>query len=314
MTPYQQFPRSGGMTVLAGDIGGTNSRLAIFEDRTDGLEQVAQRTYPSGDYGGVAEIISEFLGAFHTQCDVVCLGLPGPVGSEKEIRLTNLPWRVDKERLRKTARTDRVEFINDVEASAAGVFERPSGDFVCLHEGRPEPLGNRAVISLGTGLGVAGLTPNGRAFATEAGHATFSPRSEFDLDLMRALGREYDHVSWERVASGPALPRIYSFLAPPNAAHLDASEIVDRTAADPMCRKTVATFSHYVGAVAGVFLCGGVAPRVIDAVGADPILAAVVDKGRMRSLLEKVPIYLVRDDNLALTGAARTAVRRIACS
>jgi glucokinase len=313
------------MTILAGDIGGTNSRLALFESRKDGLEQVAQRTYPSRDYGCVTEIISEFLAAVGTHCDAVCLGLPGPVSSERITKLTNLPWHVDKEKIRQIVSTDKVELINDVEASAAGVYERPESDFECLREGRPNPLGNRAVISLGTGLGVAGLTPTGRAFATEAGHATFSPRDEIDLDLMRVLGREYDHVSWERVASGPALARIYSFLAPADAPHLDAPEIVNRANSDPICKKTIESFARYVGSAAGnialtmmatggIFLCGGVAPRIIDAVGAESILEALVDKGRMRSLLERIPVYLVRDDNLALTGAAQTALRRIGCS
>ena len=322
MTLRDQMPRTNGLTILAGDIGGTNSRLAIYERRTRGLALVAQKTYSSAGYSCVADIISEFLAATGTRCDVVCLGLPGPVRSQTVVHLTNLPWTVDRDRLRQTAATDRVDLINDVQASAAGVFERPATDFTCLHEGLSDPLGNRAVISLGTGLGVAGLTPSGRAFATEAGHASFSPRTEFDLDLLRELSREYGHVSWERVASGPALERIYRSLAPEGSHGLDVPAIVDRATSDPLCRETLATFCRYVGSVAGnisltmmatggIFFCGGVAPKVIDAVGASPILEALNDKGRMRPVLEKIPIYLVRDDNLALTGAAYTAMRRV---
>lgn len=323
MTSHEQSPSLRGITVLAGDIGGTNSRLAIYENGAGGLTQVAQRTYPSGDYGDVGEILSSFLTVFGARCDLACLGLPGPVNSERTIHLTNLPWQVDRGRICRTLRTDRVEFINDVEASAAGVSERAAGEFVCLHEGQPDPLGNRAVISVGTGLGVAGLSPSGRAFATEAGHATFSPRSDFDLGVMRDLGREYDHVSWERVAAGPALPRIYALLAAVEASRLDAPAIVDRADSDPVCRQTVVTFSTYLGAVAGnialtmmatggVFFCGGVAPRIFHAIGAGAMLAALFDKGRMRSLLERIPIFLVRDEDLALVGAARTALRRAA--
>lgn len=311
------------MTVLAGDIGGTNSRLAIYEPTADGLAQLAHEVYPSGEYGCVTDIISEFLEAAGKPCDVACLGLPGPVSSEKVIELTNLPWRVDRERLCQTVGTERVELINDVEASAVGVHAGRTSDFDCLHEGRPDRPGNRAVISLGTGLGVAGLTPAGRAFATEAGHATFSPRSEFDLELLHHLAREYGHVSWERVASGPSLPRIYALLAAADAPRLDPPAIVDRAISDPVCRKTLVAYCGYVGAAAGnialtlmatggVFFCGGVAPKVIDAIGAEPIVEALVDKGRMRPLLERVPIYLVRDANLALTGAAHTALRRMA--
>ncbi len=325
MIPHNQLPESLGMTILAGDIGGTNSRLAIYVLGADGLGQVAQKTYPSATYGGVAEIVSEFLSTRGTRCDVVCLGLPGPVNSERAVHLTNLPWRVEREELRKVAKTDEVEFINDVEASAVAVHEHPADDFLCLREGQPDPLGNRAVISLGTGVGVAGLTPSGRAFATEAGHATFAPRDAIDLALVHELGHEYGHVSWERVASGPALPRIYSLLAPAHAPRLEAPEIVERADSDLVCGQTLAIFSRFVGAAAGnialtmmatagVYLCGGVAPKVIDAVGSDPILEALVDKGRMRVVLERVPVYLVRDDNLALEGAAHTALRRGRCT
>ena len=322
MAPRNQRSETNGMTILAGDIGATNSRLAMYERRTGGLTTVAHHTYPSAEYGCVADIISEFLKTAGSQCDVVCLGLPGPMGSESVVHLTNLPWVVDREQLRQTAATDRVELINDVQASAAGVFEHPATDFTCLREGLADPHGNRAVISLGTGLGVAGLTPTGRAFATEGGHASFSPRTEFDLELFRELGREFGHVSWERVASGPALVRIYRALAPEGAPRIDVREIVERAASDPLCRETVVTFCGYVGAATGnialtmmasggIFFCGGVAPKVIDAVGAGPILEALVDKGRMRSVLEKIPVYLVRDDDLALMGAAFTAMRRV---
>lgn len=310
------------MTVLAGDIGGTHSRLAIYEWTPTGLLQIAQNTYPSRDHGSVEEIISKFLDAHGKRCDLACLGLPGPVNGGRIIHLTNLPWKVDRERLRQTVRTDRFELINDVEAFAVAAHECSGEEFICLHEGVPDPEGNRAIISVGTGLGVAGLTPSGRAFATEAGHATFSPQDGFDSDLMRTLAIEFSHVSWERVAAGPALPRIYASLASVYAPHLDEPAIVDRVAADPVCRETVATFSKYVGSVAGnialtimatggIVFCGGVTPRIIDAIGADPILQALVDKGRMRALLERVPVYLARDDQLALIGAAHTALRRM---
>lgn len=322
MTTHSQLTESRGSRVLAGDIGGTNSRLAIYENGAQGLVQLVHKIYPSGDYSGVEEIIGAFLAAGGSRCDAACLGLPGPVHSEDRVRLTNLPWLVDRERIRQIVRTDAVELINDVQASAVGVHEGPVGEFECLHRGQADPLGNRAVVSLGTGLGVAGLTPSGRAFATEAGHASFSPREDFDFDLLRDLRREYDHVSWERVAAGPALHRIYSFLAAADAPSLDPPAIVKSADSNRVCRRTVVTFSRYVGAVAGnialtmmatggVFFCGGVAPKIVDAVGAGAILEALVDKGRMRPLLERVPIYLVRDDHLALSGAAHTALRRV---
>jgi glucokinase len=310
----------GPVRILAGDIGGTNSRLAIYKRHGGQIEMVGQQTFPSGEYSCVDEIVEEFLEARSIHCDAVCLGLPGPIGRDGVVQLTNLPWQVDRERLRESLHVEWVELINDVEASAIGVHERPVDEFVCLRGGRPDPNGNRAVISLGTGLGVAGLSSVGRAFATEAGHATFAPRNDFDLEMLRALGRDFDHVSWERVASGQGIPRIYSMLAPQGSHALDASEIVARADSDAECRRTLDVFCSYVGAVAGnitltmmatggVYFCGGVAPKVMDAVGGDSILESMVDKGRMRPLLERMPVYLVRDDNLALTGAAHKVLR-----
>lgn len=318
----ERSPDHQNMTILAGDIGGTNSRFAIYRQRPWGIERVNQQIYPSEAYGGVADIVSEFLSTSETTCDLTCLGLPGPVCSESVVDLTNLPWRVDKEHIRQTVRSERVDLINDVEASAVGVHAGRLDDYVCLREGQPDARGMRAVISLGTGLGVAGLTPSGRAHATEAGHTTFSPRTDFDLELLRALSREFGHVSWERVASGPALRRIHSLVKPAAAPPLDAPEIVGGAESDSACQRTVKILGSYIGAIAGnvaltlmatggIFLCGGVAPRVVDSVGSHAILEALVDKGRMRSLLERIPVYLVRDDCLALTGAAHTALRRV---
>jgi glucokinase len=308
------------LKVLAGDVGGTNSRLAIYDGGSVGLRQITRSTYPSAEYSCVAEIISEFLASNEVHCDVVCLGLPGPVSSERIIRLTNLPWKIDRERLRNTVHTENIGLINDVQASAVGVHALSDSGFDCLHEGEAAREGNRAVISIGTGLGVAGLTATGHAFATEAGHASFSPRTHVEVELMRELSLEFDHVSWERVASGPALRRIYRFLTQTKDEAPDAPEIVSRIGSDPMCEQTVLMFARFIGAVVGnialtlmatggVYLCGGVAPKIVDAVGKPPILDALFDKGRMRPLLESVPVFLVRDDNLALTGAAHTGIR-----
>jgi glucokinase len=313
------------MNVLAGDIGGTNSRLAIYNLGPLGLSLGTKQTFPSADFGCVAEIIARFLERNSASCDVVCLGLPGPVSAKRMIQLTNLPWTVDHERIRRAAGTERIALINDVEASAAGIDELTTEEVERLHEGQPDPIGTRAVISVGTGLGVAGLTANGRAFATEAGHASFSPQADFDIDVLCTLRGEFGHVSWERLASGPALPRIYSQLTAKSSSELDAPEIVSRFATDAACRRAVEIFSRYLGAVAGnialtlmatggVYFCGGVAPRVIDAIGSAAILDSFFDKGRMRTVLERIPVSLVRDDNLALKGAAHTAVRLFDCS
>ena len=308
------------MNVLAGDIGGTNSRLAVYDIGPEGLRLRTNRTYSSVDFGGAAEVVGEFLRSSNVSCEVVCLGIPGPVTPERVIRLTNLPWAVSREQIRLTTGTEKVVLINDVEASAVGVHGLAAEHIDCLHEGQPDPAGNRAVISVGTGLGVAGLTPYGRAFATEAGHASFAPSADLDFDLMKRLSREFGHVSWERLVSGPALPRIHAHLTDSVDSGLDPSEIVGRSAIDPACGKTVAVFKRQLGSVAGnialtlmatggVYLCGGVMPPVIDQTGSDDILEAFFDKGRMRGVLKLIPIYLVRAGDLALQGAARNALQ-----
>ena len=175
------------------------------------------------------------------------------------------------------------------------------------------------VISVGTGLGVSALTPTGHTLATEAGHATFSPRRDPDFDLQTALQLEYGHVSWERVASGSALPRIHALLATEPSLRLEGPEIVRRGPTDPACRQALETFRRYIGAAAGnialtlmasggLYLCGGVATKVLDEESADQFLDAFRDKGRMRPLLESVPVFVVNENNLALRGAAQTAI------
>ena len=305
--------------ILAGDIGGTNSRLAIYSHEASRLELLHQKTYASSEHGCLTDVLGIFLENHHETVDAVCLGLPAPIHSDRVFPLVNLPWQIDREEVLHAVGTDRITLINDAEASAAGIAGLSQANLLCLQSGNADPEGNRVVLSVGTGLGVSTLTPSGRTFATEAGHASFSPRCKLDLDLQGRLQSEFGHVSWERVASGPALPGIHALLAGEQAPLLEASEIVSRSGTDPVCWQAIETFRRYIGSVAGdialtlmagggIYLAGGVAPRVIDKKSADPFLSAFCDKGRMRGLLERIPIYLVKEDNLALRGAAQTAI------
>ncbi len=311
--------RSRPARILVGDIGATHSRLAIC--RVDGVrvELVRQETYASCQLSGLTDALTRFLAAESLPVEAACLGLPGPIHNGVAFSLTNLPWKVDREAVQRAAGTERVTLINDVEASAAGIPDLCQDDLICLQPGRAEPEGNRVVISVGTGFGVSALTPTGYAFPTEAGHMTFSPRREPDFDLYAKLRLEYGHVSWERVASGSALPRIHAILAAGPSPLLDGPEIFRRSKTDPACRRTLDTFRRYVGAAAGdaaltlhasggLYLVGGVASKVFQKEHADVFLAAFRDKGRMRPLLERVPVYVVNENDLALRGAARTAI------
>ncbi len=308
--------------ILAGDIGGTYARLAIYLHRADRLDLLRRETYSSSEHRCLAELLACFLEPGGEKLDAACLGVPAPVHAGVVYPLPNLPLRVERESVVRAAGTDRIALINDVEASAEGIRGLSTEDLVCLQVGHVDPAGNRAVVSVGTGFGVSALTPAGRTFATEAGHATFSPRSSTDFDLQSKLWLEHGHVSWERVASGSALPRIHALLAPAGSPRLEASEIVRRSDTDPVCREVADTCRRYIGAAAGnialtlmatggVYLTGGVASKIIDDRNADALLDAFCDKGRMRELLQRVPVFLARQ-NLALRGAARRAVELLA--
>lgn len=335
--PQTEKPRSGRETtvstrqltspvrpsrILAGDIGGTHSRLAIYNHRASRVELLRRETYSSSGHPGLTEILATFLHDDGGTVDAACLGIPAPMNGDI-VRPPNLPWQVDRQEVHQAIGTDRVALINDVEASAAGLEGLSDDELICLQAGTADPHGNRAVLSLGTGLGVSALTPAGRTFATEAGHATFAPSTDTDFALQAELQREFGHVSWERIASGSALPRVHALLAPNGTEPLEASEIVRRADSDPVCRLVIETFRRHIGAAAGnialtlmasggLYVTGGVATRVLDTHNAGPFLDAFRSKGRMRPLLERIPVFLVREPNLALRGAARKALALVA--
>jgi glucokinase len=315
----QNLSRSRPTRILAGDIGGTFSRLAIYRHQASHFELLRMETFSSPEHDCLSDVLATFLEKDCQGVDVACFGLPAPIHSGVVFPLTNLHWLVDREQVLRTVGTDRVALINDVEASAAGIQGLSEDDLVCLQSGQVDPAGNRVVIAVGTGLGVSALTPSGHTVPTEAGHASFSPRSDLDLDLYAKLKLEYGHVSWERVASGSALPYIHALLAPAQSSRLEPVEIVRRSGSDPVCKLAVDTLRHYIGAAAGnialtlmasggLYLAGGVAEKVLDQGNSGPFIDAFCDKGRMRALLERMPVFLVRESDIALRGAAQRAI------
>jgi glucokinase len=315
---YERLPDSRPTRILAGDIGGTHSRLAIYSHEAGGLELLHQQIYPSSEHSGLLDVLAVFL-ENHDNVDAACIGLPAPIHSGLVYPLPNLEWEIDREQVLQVVGTDRVALINDVVASAAGIQGLSDDNVTCLHPGNADPEGNRIVVSVGTGLGVSALAPSGWTFATEAGHTSFSPRCELDFKLLARLQSEFGHVSWERVASGPALPRIHAMLASERSPSLGASEIVNRSDSDPVCREAVELFRGYIGAAAGniamnlmasggLYLTGGVASRVIDLQSIDPFIRSFCDKGRMRSFLEQIPIYIIGEVDFAVRGAEQTAL------
>jgi glucokinase len=324
--------------ILAGDVGGTKSVLALGQVRGDRVELGEARRYRSGEHSGLGEIVRRFLAASGGSADLACFGIAGPVEGEV-VHTTNLPWRVDAAEIGQLLGSRRTWLINDLEATAWGLETLAGDDLVTLQAGRPEAKGNAVVVAAGTGLGVAGLYFDGRRhrpFPTEGGHADFAPRDEVEDRLLAWLRREqHGRVSCERLLSGPGLHSIYRFLRdsgrgdePPwLAAELGADDppaVISRAALDgrsPLCAEALDRFVSIYGAEAGnwglrlmarggIYLGGGIAPKIAPWLERPGFLAALADKGRMRPLVESMPVRLVLRQDTALRGAAQCALVR----
>src|SRR5712691_12794336 len=211
--------------ILAGDIGGTRTRLAAFNTEGNKLQCVVEKTYPSQKRGGLSEIVAEFVKTEGIPVHSACFGVAGPVRAGRS-KISNLPWTIDSRELASQLKLGSVGLINDLEAYAYGIDALESKDFVTLSQGIEDAEGNRVVISARTGLGVAGLYWDGfrhHPFPCEGGHADFAPKNELEAELAQYLRRKYGHVSCERILSGPGIKNIYDFLRDAGKAEEPAS-------------------------------------------------------------------------------------------
>src|SRR6266851_1538364 len=200
--------------ILAGDIGGTRTRLAAFETEGSKLKCVIEKTYPSQEHRGLAEIVADFVKTEGIPVHGACLGVAGPVRGGRS-KISNLPWIIDAREVATQLRLNSVGLLNDLEAYAYGIDALESKDFITLSEGAEEAEGNRAVISAKTGLGMAGLYWDGfrhHPFACEGGHADFAPRNDLQMELLAYLQKKCGRISCERILSGPGIKNIYDFL------------------------------------------------------------------------------------------------------
>jgi glucokinase len=323
--------------ILAGDIGGTNARLAFF-DVTDGhFRLVSASVFPSGEYSGLDQIVSKFVDSSNLHPNAACFGVAGPVRSGR-VEASNLPWIIESKRLADELNLDKVALINDLEANAWGIPTLDPRDVVPLNQVRGNPVGNQAVISAGTGLGEAGMYWDGsqhHIFATEGGHADFAPRDELEMDLFRYLSGRYGHVSCERVVSGPGLVNVFHFLRDTGRGtepswltdemvHADPAAAISHAALNgscPLCEQAVDLFVSVYAAEAGnlalklmatggVYLGGGIAPKMLAKLSGPLFMRAFLGKGRMQPLLEAMPVMVIANDKTALMGAARCAAAK----
>lgn len=319
-------PKEGKM-ILAGDIGGTNTRLALFEQ---GKIAGPEKKYPSRSYQGLEEIVREFLGG--KKVSRACFGVAGPV-REGVCKATNLPWVVDAAQMSRSLQIPSVHLLNDLEANAYGIKVLKPEELALLHEGKKQK-GNQALISAGTGLGEAGLYWDGEKhhpFACEGGHSDFAPRNALEIELFVYLKKKYPHVSYERVVSGPGLYEIYRFLIETGREKTSSQVEAEMKKGDPAavvsewgrlnkdlgCVHALDWFISLYGAEAGnlalkflalggVYIGGGIAPHILEKMKRG-FATAFADKGRFKPLLETIPIWVVLNDNAALLGAASYA-------
>ncbi|HTW58258.1 MAG TPA: glucokinase [Terriglobales bacterium] len=323
--------------ILAGDIGGTNARLAYFQPQNGHLELVSERVFPSREHSELGEIVSQFLDDSGTRPEVACFGIAGPVRNGR-VETSNLPWVIEQSRLAKQIHLPATLLINDLEASAWGIGALSAGDLVPLNRVSGPVAGNQAVIAPGTGLGQAGLFWDGnrhQVFACEGGHADFAPQGDLQIELLRFLEARFGHVSYERILSGPGLVNVYEFLcgrahekeSAEFAAELkkgDAAATISRAAIDgssPLAEKALDLFIAVYGAEAsnlalkvmatgGLFLAGGISPKILSKLTGPTFMQAFLNKGRLRPLVESIPVQVVTNEKAGLLGAARCAAVR----
>jgi len=324
------------MLVLAGDIGGTKTRLGLFEVASGQLAPGTEKTYASAAYATFDELAAGFVAETGARCERAAFGIAGPIEGRR-VHTTNLPWLIDADALEQRLGIGRVRLLNDLEATAWGLGDLGADDLTVLQEGRKDAAGNRAVIAAGTGLGEAGLLWDGgtyRPFATEGGHGSFAPSGEDEVGLLRFLALRFGHVSWERVLSGPGLVNVFEFVLARRGEtkpewletamrERDAAAVVVETARarrHPVCVEAVELFVGLYGseagnlalhhmATGGIFVAGGIAPKILDFLTASPAFrTAFAAKGRLRELLEAIPIRVVLNDRAPLLGAARAAL------
>jgi len=321
---------------LAGDIGGTKTRLALMEVCGTKVSVIRERDYASQRYATFEMLLDEFLISDKSVAEAA-FGIAGPVQGEVA-QTTNLPWKIDAASLRNKFGFLHCHLLNDLEATAYGLPALGEVDLLTLQEGEPSVLGNAAVIAAGTGLGEAGMYWDGcshHPFATEGGHATFSPRNKLELALFSYLQQKYTHVSWERVVSGMGLIDLYTFVlghrhsetpawlaekisGTGKAAAISAAAIAGSDAA---CVETMQLFVSLYGAESGnlalklmsrggLYIGGGIAPKILPLLQTGLFIESFLDKGRMRSLLAAMPVRVILNDRAALYGPALFASQR----
>lgn len=320
--------------ILAGDVGGTKTHLGLFRRSSEQVEVVRERVYHSSEFSSLESVCADFLGDA-VSVDAACVGVPGPV-IDGRAHAANLAWNLSSATLSRALNGAPVRLINDLAATAYGLIHLKPSDVAVLHRAEnPPEHGNIAVIAAGTGLGEASLVwdlGHYHAVASEGGHTDFAPRGEEQIELLRFIEAEFGHASYERVLSGPGLANIYYFLrkrtgseepawlsvefaAGDHAAAISEAALAGR---DPVCVHALAMFCDIYGAEAanlalkvlalgGVFLGGGIAPKILPMLTQGAFVKAFLSKGRLNEILSRIEVRVALNPAAGLLGAAHCA-------
>lgn len=320
--------------LLAGDLGGTKTNLMIFSSESGPREPLKEATFLSAQYASLEALVSNFLSQANLKVEQATFGVAGPVVSG-HAKITNLPWVMNETQLGKIMNLSSVRLLNDLKAIACAVPHLQPEDAATLNAGEPVKGGPMAVIAPGTGLGEAFLIWNGsryRAHASEGGHADFAPNNSLEAELYNFLEKRFGHVSYERVCAGIGIPNIYAFLkesvygeepvwlAEQLATTKDPTPVIMNAAMDekrpcPRCTKTLEIFVSALGAEAGnlalkvlatggVYLGGGIPPRIVPILKQEQFMKSFQSKGRLSNLMTKMPVHVILNPKVALLGAA----------
>lgn len=320
--------------ILAGDIGGTNTRLGLFTTERGPGDPVVQKKYQSQAYAGFREIVESFLNEQQFSVDRASIGVAGPI-KKNRASITNLPWVIDGNNLRHETGIGQVTMLNDLEAMAYAIPNLDDSMIETINPGVPVPECVKALIAPGTGLGEVFLTWNGTRYqphSSEGGHTEFGPRNTLEIELLSYMLKRYEHVSYEWVCSGIGIPNLYSFFKDtgryPEPASLakalaeadDKTPLIVSAGIEdpkkyPICVAVLELFTSILGAQAGnlamtvssfggMYVGGGIPPRIVDYIRSPLFLRAFQNKGRLGPMVADMPIYLITHPNTALLGAA----------
>ncbi|MBQ27709.1 MAG: glucokinase [Nitrospiraceae bacterium] len=320
--------------ILAGDVGGTKTLLALMNSDENRLTTVKEWSFPSREYDGLEAVVHAAIGSIALELSGVCFGVAGPVVNGY-CETTNLPWIIDAHKLAQTINVRSVTLLNDLEAMANSIERLQKNDLFTLNEGNANSIGNRALIAAGTGLGQSLIFYDGNCYhpsASEGGHCDFAPETDEEIRLLQFLRNEFGHVSWERVVSGMGLANLYRFMLADQKATEpewlttqlkaeDAGVVITKNALDHTfepCVAAVRLFVRLYGAEAGnlalkamatggLYIGGGIGPKILPYLQDEEFMERFTGKGRYHDILANIPVQLILNPKSALLGAAHHA-------